>query len=706
MRQQHKVENVKALTGRLRRLSNRNRKQPSPEVPDEAALVWGVADRADLDISSNLPAFGPEETSGADANNPSQDPPLRINPSDYGTVNYCRPLTSHVNALPLEILEQIFIYCLDPLNHFPLPDVRRAPMLLCRVSSFWRDVAISTSILWTSFCIPVEFNPCLLELWLRRSRGRSLAFRFWTPLGEQKPHATRLLLAHIHRWKDVSFHLDSDLGQDILQSTHRDKILRLEAAELHSSSQLQLTAAIAVLTAHPNLRQLKLICDEIPMPSEVLVSLTWPKLTLIDLDFVNLSIHQLLTIFSQCPRIQVAAAKVEISTIQAGGQVVHVPDLLSLTVRGAFDSGTLLDHLSLPSLRSLSVFGHFRDREALQRFFKRSPCGLERLVLGSRRLSKAAIVACVQLPGMQTLRQLTLHSGISDTLMTLLSWHLGHGILPNLQVLELKQCRSTVDGSISAMINSRWAAYRSGALEQLECVDLTYHRPRPASTPHTLSDVDSDTDSPLPLRPDPSKLNPFETDFAQLENLANQGLRVRWELLPYRPGFRCRLCTGSIGHPSHRVPGTTWGCALETRCRSARSRDGARVLSGLRWQPRSSCSRRSCPPPPPPPPLCPLLDGRLAGRPSFKSLFTSTAPPSQRRGNGNGCGTFSSAKEARTGELASTRRDGLPRWESMTSTCSPHHVNFDFAAAAAATVSTGAAVFGAGDRSHAAPSRQ
>ncbi|KAJ7683815.1 hypothetical protein B0H14DRAFT_3907761 [Mycena olivaceomarginata] len=57
-----------------------------------------------------------------------------------------------VLALPVEITSRIFRFCL-PAHGRVAPSARSAPLLLAQICQQWRDVALSTSQLWSSLYI-------------------------------------------------------------------------------------------------------------------------------------------------------------------------------------------------------------------------------------------------------------------------------------------------------------------------------------------------------------------------------------------------------------------------------------------------------------------------------------------------------------------------------------------------------------------------
>ncbi|KAJ6501995.1 hypothetical protein C8R45DRAFT_790016, partial [Mycena sanguinolenta] len=49
--------------------------------------------------------------------------------------------------VPTEIFAEIFVLCL-PTSRFVVPSLIAAPLAMCGVCRRWRDVALSTSLLW------------------------------------------------------------------------------------------------------------------------------------------------------------------------------------------------------------------------------------------------------------------------------------------------------------------------------------------------------------------------------------------------------------------------------------------------------------------------------------------------------------------------------------------------------------------------------
>ncbi|RDB14889.1 hypothetical protein Hypma_016485 [Hypsizygus marmoreus] len=84
-------------------------------------------------------------------------------------------IQSHVYSPPSEILGEIFIHCVPSEHVYSHFSIHEAPMLLCRVCGYWREVALSMASLWSNFIcyIGKEIRPShalIFELWLQLSR--------------------------------------------------------------------------------------------------------------------------------------------------------------------------------------------------------------------------------------------------------------------------------------------------------------------------------------------------------------------------------------------------------------------------------------------------------------------------------------------------------------------------------------------------------
>ncbi|KAF9061803.1 hypothetical protein BDP27DRAFT_1234582, partial [Rhodocollybia butyracea] len=94
-----------------------------------------------------------------------------------------RALLAPIRRLPVEVLSEIFLFCL-PVDRNPVRSVKEAPLLLTRICRRWRDIALENPRLWTGIHIFVpdiynmpkderrrifEMRTAGWEAWLKRS---------------------------------------------------------------------------------------------------------------------------------------------------------------------------------------------------------------------------------------------------------------------------------------------------------------------------------------------------------------------------------------------------------------------------------------------------------------------------------------------------------------------------------------------------------
>ena len=129
-------------------------------------------------------------------------------------IAYQKCLLSPIRRVPVEILQSIFLACLP--KGFVEADPEGAPLLLCQICKYWRDVALAFPRLWASFKVRrssiLTCRPAfqLAELWLERSKSIPLSIclpidtdRGCDPRSDDVASLLLLFVQHISRWKSV-----------------------------------------------------------------------------------------------------------------------------------------------------------------------------------------------------------------------------------------------------------------------------------------------------------------------------------------------------------------------------------------------------------------------------------------------------------------------------------------------------------------------
>ncbi|KAJ7578077.1 hypothetical protein C8J56DRAFT_869002, partial [Mycena floridula] len=131
-------------------------------------------------------------------------------------------ILSPMRGLPRDVLQEIFSHCVRSKTAMPMK-TSSAPLLLCRICSSWREVALATSEIWSSISIVLPFHARPTkkdrliyenaQAWLGRS-GRhplTISIEFKCDLfqsdQEENPLASEMLkwlIQYAPRWKRIT----------------------------------------------------------------------------------------------------------------------------------------------------------------------------------------------------------------------------------------------------------------------------------------------------------------------------------------------------------------------------------------------------------------------------------------------------------------------------------------------------------------------
>ncbi|KAJ6561809.1 hypothetical protein B0H19DRAFT_943958 [Mycena capillaripes] len=174
-------------------------------------------------------------------------------------------LLSPIRRIPDDILREIFVSCL-PQTHNAVISPRKAPLLLCDVTSGWRYVALSTPQLWSSLHLVIpgsreqtENISFLVERWIARSGMRPLSLSIvpapniclspwfsWPPLN--------LLLAVSNRWQaiEIATYRDDWFSESLYPLSPAD-VPRLKPVNSIVETQARYILSLQHLTYRPSL---------------------------------------------------------------------------------------------------------------------------------------------------------------------------------------------------------------------------------------------------------------------------------------------------------------------------------------------------------------------------------------------------------------------------------------------------------------------
>lgn len=169
-----------------------------------------------------------------------------------GPQHYNSGLTAH---LPIDVLVTIFWFCLPTPTSPPSP--LQAPLLLCGVNRFWREVALSASCLWTTvhmrirICHATKRPPCecLLEAndalvahWLENSQSRLLT----VSSSEESPvvltnrpaRSLGRLAAVADRWQELNIKIEDKLATTLVGLLKDRSVLQVKAIRVRVSHSI------------------------------------------------------------------------------------------------------------------------------------------------------------------------------------------------------------------------------------------------------------------------------------------------------------------------------------------------------------------------------------------------------------------------------------------------------------------------------------
>lgn len=386
-----------------------------------------------------------------------------------------------LDQIPVEILGDIFLQCLPPITS--RPRTTTAPLLLCRVSRHWRQVAVSLPSLWSTIAIEcLGWRGCrmkaqLLHLWLKRSAEVPLYISVEVKIGEfvyeNLPHLSeimRTIIAQMHRWKSLRLiGVPANLLMD-LPSTGAP-LLREATIQIHSGNPQDLPL---LFQNSPLLRSLTWQLG--PYSAfQLFPSLPWFKLTLIHLECL-LSIANCYDILSRSPNLQSCYFEnVSVNTPdlrQLSTSPIILASLHSFRIEASVNMLPLLRTLSFPVLSSLVIESTGLHSRAAAHITSEIPNLLRRsnspplqtFVLENFGVEEKELVECLVLsPRLETLvvcDESTRRPNLTDKVIRALGVRKGDDddtmLCPALNILKLTGRVQSTDGEFVNMIRQRW----------------------------------------------------------------------------------------------------------------------------------------------------------------------------------------------------------------------------------------------------------
>lgn len=320
--------------------------------------------------------------------------------------------------LPPEILREIFVACLPETVHLP-PRIDESPLLLTRICSSWRTLALNTQELWNDFEVALSARPFRnnhamnsLHTWLNRCPDRSLSLKITTaprapfPLpGIRHPILpVDLVIPHTHRIRKLEMQNISGEQMNALITLPLGSFPLLEEVDIFLRDSWMYRMEPWESTAFRDARKLKSVAlrgfDGTFNPAAL--HLPWEQLRSLHLDTLlsdPVGCHAMLRLCSALEEASIRVMRIEDSTSRLIGRLppTHLPNLQTLFIR--FEStayhGKFIEPFETPSLLTLQTRFDWRNdtlgmdditTNCYTELISRSGCPIQRLYIGRNSL--------------------------------------------------------------------------------------------------------------------------------------------------------------------------------------------------------------------------------------------------------------------------------------------------------------------------------
>ncbi|KAF7363714.1 hypothetical protein MSAN_01029200 [Mycena sanguinolenta] len=378
-------------------------------------------------------------------------------------IKFHRALISPWRRLPVEILSEIFLFTLkvrgglrdirdDELD--PWVDDRAGTLLLCKICSAWRAVALRTPALWNTLSLqsyqvfrrPLDW----VSTWLDRSRTSPLHLQLlWDP--KLSPHTRNSVL------EIFTSHLPHTTRLAVEEVQYADTEPEPSPDSEDSHPELPLIAPMwdwvhSASRASPHLTHLstsQFYADSFPVVNLTHLYLGDP-----------VPMPQVFQIFEHASNLQNVAFRVKGPAVACSpGALLGMKSVSKMEISSE-DVGEFLERTAFPNLVNLAMSHIFPWPDAeFRSFLSRSSCALTGLGFFDCYVAQEKIIGTLQHSTCNTLETFYVDEcapSDADALLQYLTYHGPDRPLsnPKLRGIELHDIRA-LDGLLSTMVESR-----------------------------------------------------------------------------------------------------------------------------------------------------------------------------------------------------------------------------------------------------------
>ncbi|KAJ7470014.1 hypothetical protein B0H11DRAFT_1388969 [Mycena galericulata] len=291
-----------------------------------------------------------------------------------------------VLTLPPEITSEISTQFLPPYPEHSSLYGLLSPSFLCRICRQWRDVALSTPILWSALQLDLniprlyEQQLHLLELWLQRSGGCPLSLDFsrqFRGAGDSTASFVKAIVRHAHRWEVIRLILPRS---DLQHITGPMPFLRnVFVGPTDYDGRGPGIAPVVLFSQAPKLKDVVLYWTFNPFS----ITLPWSQITTLT---ATLGEYEAATILRNTPAIEECCLAID-RLSEWPEPMPPIPPLFwlrSLSLLSPHEMpismGRFLAALNLPALERITIFEAFLGADPLAALSALRPGGYPRWI--------------------------------------------------------------------------------------------------------------------------------------------------------------------------------------------------------------------------------------------------------------------------------------------------------------------------------------
>ncbi|KDQ59027.1 hypothetical protein JAAARDRAFT_650742 [Jaapia argillacea MUCL 33604] len=386
-------------------------------------------------------------------------------------------LKAPIEKIPTEVLVEVFLHTWETSKG---PSRMQIAVLLSQVSWQWRRISLDLHVIWSYISVrysyaetPLVPSTQLLKAFLHRSQQLPLTLKVtavdngfkWLDVS-CSTRTMSAIIPHAGRWQSITFNMPIKHLEPLARiPLHGLPLLEtFFAFRPKAMERGNLFTRFGALSSAPRLRRIGFeFMGLVHMPLE----LPWAQLTDVILEGFHMkeeyyyTYHDFFTVLQRCPKLTYYRQMLQSADEYTRTAPLFHPALTSLVLNSVISYDTIFNHVTLPNLKSLDLFGHklqWSSRPFIQ-FLSHSQCTITSLTLAAFIISDREIACLLQY--LVSLEELTLLFKTPELDIDRLLYDLtfdsstsSRPLCPNLQSLEVRGVEFSEDALVG-MVHSR-----------------------------------------------------------------------------------------------------------------------------------------------------------------------------------------------------------------------------------------------------------